>query len=105
MPQREQDDLPYRSPVTNRTTKPQAVNKDTEEYSTLKEVHGLFLEGVDSLYKDFNAFDILSTDMPEEAKEKFIAEVKAKQLAYNILQPLLEQVDNAVKKVDKNFGG
>lgn len=102
MPTREQDDLPYRSPVTARQV-PTPTSVDEQDFSTLKIVRGILSEAVNGLYKDFNAFDILKDQTPETAARNLLRQVEAKQIAYDTLSPLLDAVDTAMKNVDNNY--
>lgn len=103
MPQREQDDLPYRSPVTAVNTPAPVSDTNVANYDTLAIARRLLVDGIDGLYKDFNAFDILKDKPTAEAAENLLRQVEAKQMAFDILSPVLEAVDNAIKGVDEKY--
>lgn len=102
MPQREQDDTPYFTPGVLETG-PETTTKDQQEYSTLKIVGNMLLEARNGLSKDFNAFDILKEADTTTAAENLLRQVEAKQIAYDILDPVVEAVISAIQKIDVNY--
>lgn len=94
--------LPYRTPVTPAAaTTP--FTKDEQEYDTLQIVRKIFGEAIDGLYKEFNAFDVLSDGTDQEVRDKMMRQIAGNQIAYDILSPLKERMDNAIIKVDENY--
>lgn len=103
MPVREQDDLPYRSPVTAASAPASTSSVNEENYNTLKIVRALLEESMAGLYKDFNAFSILSQEDTDKAAANLLRQIEAKQIAFDILSPVLDAVDNAVQAVDSKY--
>lgn len=99
---REQDNLPYRSPVTS-VSKPSQVTSDEQDYNTLQAVRGILDASIKELYQDFNAFDTHPDKLPHDAATMLLREIEAKQLVFNILSPLLERVNNAMRGADDMF--
>src|SRR4051812_10916192 len=102
MAEREQDDLPYRSPVHTPGVK-SVVSKNEQEYSTLKIVRSTLAATVEGLYKEFNAFEVLKNADAEMAASNLLRQVEVKQGVYDIVSPLLEAVDNAMRVVDDKY--
>lgn len=104
MPIREGNDasMPYRSPVT---PAPASIpySQDEQDYRTLTAIQQLLDESVTSLYKEFNAFDVLSDGTDEEKRDKLMRQIAGNQIAFDILTPLLERVNNAINKADNNY--
>lgn len=104
MPRREGSDssLPYRSPVT---PAPAATpySQDEAQYNTLQIVQKIFGEAIDGLYKEFNAFDVLGDGTNQEVMDKMMRQIAGNQVAYDILAPLKERIDNAIKTADDNY--
>ncbi len=94
--------LPYRSPVT-----PAAADipytQDEQDYNTLKFVQNILAETIDGLYKEFNAFDVLSDGTDTEKRDKMMRQIAGNQIAYDILSPVKERIDNAITTADSNF--
>lgn len=99
---REQDDLPYRSPVSQ-ATNPNPVTRDEEQYDTLKTVFRILEDASLDLYKDFNLLQIDTKDMPGDKAAKLLNQIEVKQGVYEIIAPLVERVGNAIAKADSNF--
>lgn len=98
----EEEGFEYRSPVTPSLARA-GTSTDEGNYDTLKIVQNLFAEGVMGLYKDFNLLAVPMQGGNEQAQQEFMRQVAAKQGAYDILAPLLEQVNSAISKVDEKF--
>lgn len=102
MPQRERDDLPYRSPVTA-TALPQPVTSDEQDYSTLRSVRAVIADALEGLYKDFNAFDVLKRESVETAAIDLLRQVEVNQAVYGVLAPLLEAIDSKLQLIDSKY--
>jgi hypothetical protein len=98
---REQDDLPYRSPITANQQKPE-FTKDEANYDTLVMVVKIFNEAIEGLYKEFNAFDVLKAGTDQEVIEEMMRKIAGNQVAYDILSPLKERLDSAILTADQN---
>lgn len=98
---REQDDLPYRSPITTAQTKPE-FTKDEANYDTLVMVRSIFEEAITGLYKEFNAFDVLSDGTDTEKLDKMMRQIAGNQIAFDILVPLKDRLDSAILSADQN---
>lgn len=97
---REQDDLPYHVDLTGVAPAPTTFTRDDADYDTLTVVQTALRDGVDGLVKDFNALHI-PTDKPDaEAAQILLRQIAARQMAYDILVPLLSTVDEAIALVD-----
>jgi hypothetical protein len=103
MPQREQDDFQYRSPMTAVNAPAPVSSTNEANYDTLQIVRDQLRDAVNNLYKDFNAFNVSPEKTEEEAAKIMLRQVTAKQMAFDILSPVLEAVDNAVKLVDDKY--
>lgn len=93
--------VPYRSPVDVGVAEV-ASTEDENDFSSLKDVKRKFDKAIAELYKDFNAFDItklLDSPTLDEAAKKLLVSIMAKQEAYDILTPLRDQLDSAIKDV------
>lgn len=99
------EDIPYRSPVTDMLSgaSPSKTTSDEVDYNTLKEVRGILKASIDELYKDFNAFQPNKDDLPFDRIKKLLHEIESKQMAYNILAPIYDSIITAMKTVDDNF--
>lgn len=99
------DDLPYRSsaPAHVLPTTQQPSSVDEGEFSTLKVVRDTLAEGVEGLYKDFNAFDLLKTGKKTEAAYDLIVQIESKKIAYDILAPLLETVVSTMESINAKY--
>jgi hypothetical protein len=85
-------------------TTPTPVSSTNEaNYDTLQIVSKLLTDSMNGLYKDFNAFDILKEGDTFAAAGNLLRQVEAKQMAYDILSPALEAVDNAIKLIDQKY--
>ena len=102
MPQREQDGLPYRSPVSDKTN-PNPVTKDEDQYSTLQNVFKILEDATSGLYNDFNVFQFAKDKLPADRAKILLHEIEVKQGVYEILAPLVERVGNAISEADSNF--
>lgn len=92
------EDVPYRSPVTTGPVR-SASSQDENDYSTLLEVKKDFDNAIVGLYRDFNAFG-LREDVPELEKQ-----VIGRQVAYNILEPLQRKLQRAIEDVEQTQKG
>lgn len=90
------EEIPYRTSVTVGPDRP-ASTRDENEYSTLIEVNKMLIQAIQDLYKDFNAFDW------SEQVANLKAEVAGRQIAYDILMPLQQQVQSAIQDVASNY--
>lgn len=94
--------LPYRSPVTTAPAQT-PFTQDEAQYNTLVMVRNIFGEAIDGLYKEFNAFDVLSDGTDQEKIDKMMRQIAGNQIAYDILSPLKERLDNAITTADDNY--
>lgn len=99
---REQDTLTYRTPATAAPAVAQ-TSADQDNYDTLRMIGGIFADAINGLYKEFNAFDILSDGTDEEKRDKLMRQIAGNQIAYDILAPLLERINSAVQTVNDRF--
>ena len=95
----EQDDLPYRSAITTRQKAPEAT-PDDQDYRTLKIVQGILHDSMHSLGKDFNAFTLVDGNGRRIDPEGVVKEIQSRQIAYDILVPIVEAVDSALEKAN-----
>lgn len=102
---REQDDLPYRSAGAIGSS-PSVVTKNEENYDTLKIVSSIISERLENLYKDFNAFEVLSIKAggPRTmALEELLLQIESKKIAYDILTEAYQAVETAIQGANKNY--
>lgn len=104
MAQREQDDLPYMS-VVPKGKLPIVTTSNEQDYSTLKIVRAQFESSLEELYANFNAFDVLIHANPDEAAKNLLRQVEAKQIAYDILSPLLDAMVTAIDGLENKYKG
>lgn len=84
-------------------SKPQQTSSNEADYSTLLIVRDLLAQSVLGLSKDFNAFDVLKDKPTEEAAANMLRQIEIKQGVYDIVAPLLEAVQEAVRAVDERY--
>lgn len=95
----EDEEIPYFSPVAIEESEPVST-QDENDYSTLKQVKQEFEQTLQGLYKDFNAFDLSSKDSIE-----IKIQIGARQLAFDILEPLRQKLKSAIDDIkEKNEG-
>ena len=88
------EDIPYRSAAGIEQAEPVSI-RDEKEYSTLREVHRNFRREMESLYRDFNAFEDKDVDR----------QIAARKVAYKILEPLLNQLESTIEEIKLKQGG
>lgn len=86
------EEIPVRSPITTGPG-PAASDRDESEYSTLEVVNVLFKQAIEDLRKDFNALDL------SEKLADIKTQIAGRQMAYDILDPLQQQVQSAIDNV------
>lgn len=103
MPAREgQNDLPYHSPVTS-SQAPVKTTRDEGDERTIVSMFNIIDEATTGLYKEFNAFTVLSDGTDEEVRDKMMRQIAGNQIAYDILSPVLERLRGVLAEVDENF--
>lgn len=103
MSTREQDDLPYRSAFTE-IAPVASVTTDEVNYDTLKHVRDLMVEAVNNLSKNFNAFEVLKQgNTKQDAALDLVRQIEVKQGVYDVLAPLLEEVNSAMRTIDNKY--
>ena len=91
------EDIPYRSAIRDQPeTTSQVSSVDERNFDTLKTVRRLLSGAVDGLDK-WHAFDL------EDKEMNLKNQIKARQLAYDILTPLVEAIDSALLAVDDKY--
>lgn len=96
------DELQYRS--AGHINLPQEVKKSTtdeRDFSTLKSVRDVFEANMEALTKDFNALVIFEGNDPDVTARDLVVQVKARQLAYQILSPILETLRSTLSNIDQ----
>lgn len=98
------EDLPYRSPVTDMLVgaKP-PTTKDEVDYDTLKAVQDILTQALAAQFKDFNAFKLLEGATTAQKKEDVLLQIAIKQGIYEILVPVVESVVSAVQVVNDKY--
>lgn len=107
MPEPEDENIPFLHPVTA-PGRDEATDEDDQDFSTLVEIKKTLDDAMASLYKDFNAFDIvklLETNTVPETRKKLLIQILGKQEAYDILMPIQSTVDSAVEDVMRKRKG
>ena len=107
MPIREGNDvqIPYFTPGESLGTKVKFTTDDAN-YDTLKEMRDELGEQLEALYKDFNAFDVLTlieNKTADEVAKAFVIKAAGRQEAYNILLPIFSRLDSVVTAIDTRF--
>lgn len=100
---RQDEEVPYRATITSLPGEAQVDSKDEENYDTLRIVQTALAESIEDLSKNFNAFDIDEKDLPADRAKKLLHDIETKQGVYDIVSPLLEIVNNAVRAVDNKY--
>ncbi len=92
------EDIPYRTAFTEPdTVRVQTTSKDEDNYDTLKSVYKVLNDSLLALDK-WSAFDLREQDGLSLKQQ-----IKAHQLAYDILAPLVGAVESAVALVDDKY--
>ena len=91
------EEVPYRSPIDVMNPEPEKTfTQDEADNSTLLRVRTLLREAVTAL-DQFHAFDLTESEL------KLKQQIKAHQIAYDILSPLLETVEQAIRTNDTRY--
>lgn len=99
---RDTEDMGYRTALTPKGSIV-PVTSDEQDYTTLKAIRELLQESVDGLSKDFNLFDVLSEGTDDAKRDHMMRLIAGKQIAFDILSPLLERVVSAMATADDNY--
>lgn len=94
------DDLPYRSALSFKIPEAEPSPTDESDISTLKIVLEQLEIELARLNKDFNAFEILNSEDPNNAAEWLLIEIMAKKRAHDIIYPILDMVRDTIHGVD-----
>lgn len=93
------ENIPYRSAVDSHAPSVKEDKaRDQLDIGTLKRVQHLIDENINALYKNFNAFELLD---PKYKAEDVLIDIKARQMAYDILVPIRSEINGAVDDVEK----
>lgn len=90
------EEIGYRSPVN--LTPPKTPDADIDNFSTLEDVFRKFDNSLKDL-EHINAFDTLKVEDKKKAAEVLLRQIDAKQLAYEILEPLHAQLKSAIEDI------
>lgn len=91
------EEIPYRSFVDLKSvTEDTKFSKDEDEESTLRRVYHILHNGMVELDK-WHAFDLTETEL------KLKQQIKAHQLAADLIGPIYEAVAQALATVDDKF--
>lgn len=90
--------LPYRSGVGTLPTQSQTSTEDEREFSTLKQADKLLADGIQRLH-NFDAFDLTESEL------KIKQQIRAHQLAADILQPISDMVRDTILRIDSKYKG
>lgn len=91
------EEVPYRSPFDlNEVKEDEGFSTDESEQSTLRRVYKLLKES-NSRLDQWHAFDLTCGEMTLKQQ------VKAHQLAADIIAPALEEVRQALATIDEKF--
>lgn len=91
------EEIPYRSAVrVNLPEADKASTQDEANYDTLRAVRDALASGIYELDK-WSAFDLTESEM--DIKQQ----IKAHQLAFEILSPLLEALNGSLEAVDRKY--
>lgn len=96
------EEVGYRSPIDN--TQADVPDKDSDNFSTLEDVYKKFKLDLKNL-EHVNAFDVLALEEEGKAARNLLRQIRAKQEAYKILEPLFLQLESAVKDIKEKEEG
>lgn len=98
------DGFQYRSAVpTTHIEKDKPSVNDEANFNTLHQVRDILSEAIDNLSNDFTSFDVLGAKDEEEAVKRLAYQIGGRQIAYNILSPVLEMVRTTIEQVDDKY--
>lgn len=98
----DRDDLEYRSNVP-KPGEAKTVTVNEAEYSTLMRVRKMLSDTVDGLSKNFNAFEVLKHEEITTAAVDLLRQVEIKQGVFEILDPLLVEINEAMVVIDAKY--
>lgn len=98
------DEAPYRS-FTPLTIIPKATSSadDENQFSTLVLARDELATSIEGLYKDFNAFSVLKDTDITIARDNLLRQIEAKQIAYDILVPILDTLDSTILAINEKW--
>lgn len=99
MPFRDREAIPYlnsAAEAVNSVLPNTKVTRDEENYDTLRQVYLILQVGLDELDK-WHAFDL------KEKEIEIKAQIKAHQLAYDLIAPLFESIQQAMEVVNQKY--
>lgn len=79
------------------------VTADEANYPIVLRVRDDLQQAVHGLYADFNAFKLTENVPKTTAIFDMMKQIEAKQIAYDILSPLLEAIESTVKIIDDKY--
>ena len=96
------EDIPYRTAIEYSPAQ-QVSSADEREFSTLQEVRKILGAGITDLYKDFNAFETFKGVSPTVARADLLRQIEGRQIAYEILVPLLDMMDSTMLAINEKY--
>lgn len=88
--------IPYRTPFQTFTPAASVSSTDENNFDTLTHVRKDLAAAIEKL-DHFHAFDLEGTEM------NIKAQIKAHQLAYEILMPALDAIDSTIESVNQKY--
>lgn len=79
------------------------VSTDEANYDTLIQVRKELAAALAALYKDFNAFTAADKANTAQAAQDLLVDIKARQIAFGILEPICESVNSTIQLIDKKY--
>lgn len=79
------------------------VTADEANYPIVLKVRDDLHQAVHALYADFNAFKLTEGVPKTTAIFDMMKQIEAKQIAYDILAPLLDAMETTVRAIDEKY--
>lgn len=90
------EDIPYRSAIPQQVVEKDEFTTDEQQQGTLNNVYKVLKESIENLDK-WHAFDCRDTDL------KIKQHIHAHKMAFDIVAPAYEAVEQALAIVDQKF--
>lgn len=102
-----EEELDYRPITTSlyrKEEKKEKTSKDEVDISTLVEVDRKLDNALYNMFKDFNSFDLISEGSENATAKNLLYQVKSRQMAFEIIKPLSEEIKQAIINVKSKYG-
>lgn len=102
-----EEELDYRPVATSlykREEKKEKTSKDEVDISTLIEVDRKFDNAIFNMFNDFNSFELIKEGSENAIAKNLLYQVRSRQMAFEILKPLSEEIKQAILQVKSKYG-